>query len=118
MRLAVMRIMLLNLWRDRGALAIGFILPGVVYIIFAGIFAGAATGDVKVRLALFDQRESMQSIALAEAIRAHPAVIEVAGVNSAEQAGQLVRTGSADVAAVIRARYPSMKVHLLGWSVG
>jgi ABC-2 type transport system permease protein len=102
MRFAVMRIMLLNLWRDRGALAIGFILPGIVYIIFAGIFSGAATGDVKIRLALFDERQSVESITLADAIRAHPAVIEVSGALSAEQARKLVQTGSADVAAVIR----------------
>lgn len=102
MRIAVMRIMLLNLWRDRGAFAIGFILPGIVYVIFAGIFAGAAAGDVKIRLAMVDERDTVQSSALLESIRNHPAVIEVSGAHSAASARQLVQSGSADVAAVIR----------------
>jgi len=102
MRKAIITIMLLSLWRDKGALAMGFILPGLVYIIFASIFAGAAGGDVKIRLALLDERQEKESIALAHAIEQNPAVIVVRGAETADEIRKLVQTGSADVAAIIR----------------
>ena len=56
MRYALFKVMLLSLVRDRGALAMGFILPGVVFVIFAVIFSGAAGGDLTVKLAVADER--------------------------------------------------------------
>ena len=101
MRLAILRIMALNLWRDRGALAMAFVLPAVVYVIFAGIFAGASSGDVKVQLAIVDQRQSKDSQALVEALRKHPIVIEAQTVAEPDQARTLVNDGAADVALLV-----------------
>ena len=67
--------MVLSLLRDRGALAIAFLLPGVVYLIFAGIFAGAAGGDVKVQAALLDLRNDDQSTLFMEEVSNHSAII-------------------------------------------
>ena len=61
MRAAYFRVMALDLWRDKGALAMAFLLPGVVFVIFALIFSAAAGGDLSVRLALLDQRQTVES---------------------------------------------------------
>ena len=61
MRLAVAKIMMLNLLRDKAALAMSFVLPGVVFAIFAVIFAGASGGDLAIRVAVLDQRSDSLS---------------------------------------------------------
>jgi ABC-2 type transport system permease protein len=93
--------MILNLWHDRGALAMAFLLPAVVYVIFAGIFAGASSGDVKIQLAILDQRQDKESVALIEAVRNHPIVIEAQSVAELAQARSMVDDGAADVALVV-----------------
>lgn len=49
---AVFQIMWLRLWRDRGALVLAFILPGLVFAIFAAIFSNASGGDLDLRASL------------------------------------------------------------------
>ena len=61
MRQAIVKIMLLNLLRDRATLAMSFLLPGIVFAIFAVIFAGASGGELAVRVAVLDQRADAAS---------------------------------------------------------
>ena len=50
MRLAVFEAMVLNLWRDRAAFALTFILPPAIFAVFAIVFSSAAGGDLSIRL--------------------------------------------------------------------
>lgn len=100
MRFAMLRVMALNLLRDRAALIMSFILPGIVYIIFATIFAGASGGDLTVRLAVADARGDATS----KRLLTDPRLARVGGATlSPEDARALVRRGDADAAIVIRA---------------
>ncbi len=50
MRAAVFAATMLTLWRDRAAFALTFILPPIIYAIFAAVFSAAAGGDLSIRL--------------------------------------------------------------------
>ncbi len=103
MRLALFKVMVLSLMRDRGALAMGFILPAVVFVIYAVIFSGAAGGDLTVRLAVGDERGSELSVRFLERLGREDGILLIqddamtgAGVES------FVKSGSADVGLIIR----------------
>lgn len=49
---AIFHIMWLRLWRDKGALILAFVLPGLVFAIFAAIFSNASGGDLDLRASL------------------------------------------------------------------
>jgi ABC-2 type transport system permease protein len=55
MILVMMRIMALRLWRDKGGLVLAFVLPPVVFIVFASVFGASASGRLDVRAGVFDQ---------------------------------------------------------------
>ena len=72
MSLAIFRVMMLGVVRDRGTLAMAFALPPLNYMIFASIFAGAAGDELRLRVALFDQVNSPVTQRLVAAIRKEP----------------------------------------------
>jgi len=49
---AVFRVMMLGLIRDRGALAMTFVVPSVFFLVFASIFAASSGGDFQPRVAV------------------------------------------------------------------
>jgi ABC-2 type transport system permease protein len=102
MRAAVFRVMMLNLVRDRGALISSFVLPAVVFIIFAVIFAGTAGGSIDLKIAIADQRDDESSRALITAIFDQPNLRRT-GPNTADEETlrELVRTGTADVGLIV-----------------
>ena len=104
MRFALFKVMLLSLVRDRGALAMAFILPGLVFVIFAVIFSGAAGGDLTVRLAVADERKDELSIRFLAALKGTEglAFIEDEAM-TADGVKSFVRSGSADAGLIIRA---------------
>ena len=69
MMLQTFRVMLLGLLRDRGALVMAFVLPPLIYMIFASIFAGTSGDQLRLRVALLDQVNSPVTQRLATAIR-------------------------------------------------
>jgi ABC-2 type transport system permease protein len=96
------RVMALDLWRDRPALAMTFLLPSIVFLIFATVFSGVSGLDVRLRAAIADEagtpgsRRLMVGLAADRALRVAPATPPTsAGVREA------VRTGRADVGVVI-----------------
>lgn len=102
MMLAMFRVMLLAMLRDRGALAMTFLLPPLVFVIFATVFAGASGEDIRLRLAIADQAQTPASHRLVEALladsqlrasRAEPA--------SDRTVRRQVRAGKADAGLVI-----------------
>ena len=52
MTLAILRVMLLGVIRDRGALVLAFILPPAIFVIFAAIFAGASGAQLHLNVAI------------------------------------------------------------------
>ena len=74
MRPAVLKAMLLGLIRDPAALAMGFVLPAAVFLIFALIFAGASGGSLAIRLAVLDLERSDASERFVDGVRAHPQI--------------------------------------------
>ena len=66
------RVMALDLWRDRPALAMTFLLPSVVFLIFSAVFAGATGADVKLKVAVADLVHTPASVRLVKAILSDP----------------------------------------------
>jgi ABC-2 type transport system permease protein len=101
---AVFKVMLLSLVRDRGALALAFVLPPVVYVLFAAIFSGTASDDLRLRLAVYDSAQTEASLRLIEELRAsstfRPADRDAA---SAGDLADMVRLDLADVGLHLRA---------------
>ena len=54
MILAATRVMLLSLLRDRAALLMAFVLPPLIFVIFAAIFAGATGDQLRLHVGLAD----------------------------------------------------------------
>lgn len=107
MRRAVLQSLTLALWRDRGALVMSFVLPILVFIVFAAIFGGATGEQLRLRVAVADEARSPLSIRLADAVR-HSADLRIvtppAGddVVTASWVTAQVQGGAADVGLVIR----------------
>lgn len=100
---AIFRVMMLGLLRDRGALAMAFILPPVIYMIFAAIFSVTAGGDLRLKVAILDQVRTETSQRLANALRNSADIralaIEPASVKDIEE---MVRRADIDVGVIIR----------------
>lgn len=103
MSIAMFRVMWLSLLRDRGALAMAFVLPVVFFLVLAEIFSGASGAELQLNVAIVDERRSELSERLVRALEASPVVEPVAGVTSREQVVALVRKGTADIGMIVRA---------------
>lgn len=104
MSIAVFQAMLLSLIRDRGALAMSFLLPGIVFVIFAGVFSGASSGTLSLRVAAIDARESSVSQRTLKALFRTEGISRVALARQDLASVQTsVQDGHADVGLVIRA---------------
>ena len=103
MRMALFKVMLLSLVRDRGALAMGFILPAVVFVIFAVIFSGAAGGDLTVRVAVADERRTDLSREFLENLGNEEGILIIQNADlTAAGVRNFVKGGSADVGLIIQ----------------
>lgn len=100
---AVFRVMLLGLLRDRGAFVMAFVLPPLIYVIFASIFSVAAGGDLRVKVAIVDQAGTEASRRLANAFR-QSTDIRIAAEQPADvrQLEDMVRRAEIDAGIVIR----------------
>ena len=104
MRSAIFIAMWWTLLRDRGALIMGFVLPPIVFVIFATIFSATSGGELNVSVAIYDARGSQTSQRLTEALRARDTVKAVTPAPaSPAEVTQWVRDGTADVGIVVRA---------------
>lgn len=66
---AVFKIMWLQLWRDKGALVLAFILPGFIFAVFAAIFSNASGGELDLRAALAVTSSAPASQGLADRLK-------------------------------------------------
>ena len=55
MILVMVRVMALGLWRDRAGLVLVFVLPPLVFIVFASVFSAGATGQLDIKVGFVDQ---------------------------------------------------------------
>lgn len=103
MIVAVLRVMVLGLVRDRGALAMAFLLPPLIFVIFAAILSGISGDEMRLKVAVIDEVESSQTQSLVTAIDQEPALrlhsLEVANEKGLRAA---VLAGRADVGLIIR----------------
>ncbi|MGM0475632.1 MAG: ABC transporter permease [Pseudomonadota bacterium] len=91
-----LRIMLLGLLRDRGALALTFLLPPLIYVVFAAIFSGTSTGDFEPRVVVVDAVEDRHTERLIVALEEEPRLRVVARADTLAAATERVRRGEAD----------------------
>lgn len=107
MTFAMFRVMALELWRDRGALVMTFLLPPLVFLIFATVFAGATGENIQLKLVVADEARTETSKRLTDAVMAdHDLRAELAAGGTGEAVRQAVRSGKADAGLII-ARDPA-----------
>ncbi len=99
---AAFRAMFLSFVRDRGALAMSFLLPVAFFLVFAAIFANASGQNLRLKVALADEVRSDGSSRLMGAVAADPSVLRIGGDLASGQVRDLVRRGTADVGLVMR----------------
>ena len=101
MRWAVCRAQLLALAGDAGALAMSFVLPVLVFLVFAAIFSSATGDDLRLQVALADEAATPLSRRLAAAIE-RDGSLRVTRTDSRAAADARVADGAADAAIVLR----------------
>ncbi len=110
----VAKIMWLAIWRDRGALLLAFVLPPLMFLVFAEVFSGAGESDLEMRVAVHDSAGTELTGRIAEAVGGLDGVQvlqqhESEAPSSADAVGhqasleRLVRQGQADAAVWLRA---------------
>ncbi|MFS8038695.1 ABC transporter permease [Xanthobacter sp. AM11] len=97
---AVMRAMALTLMRDRGALMMTFVLPPLLFVLFAAVFAGTGGESATIKVAAARASDAPSAEAFLAALARAPDV-EVARV-APDAVAVKVADGSADVGLVVR----------------
>jgi len=97
------RVMALDLWRDRPALILTFVLPSLVFLIFSAVFAGATGLDVKLKVAVADAARTPVAERLTKALLADPDLrVERISPETLEGVQAAVRSGRDDAGVVVR----------------
>jgi ABC-2 type transport system permease protein len=96
-------VMLLALLRDRAALIMSFVLPPVLFIAFAAIFAGTSGSDLKLKIGLLDIANTIDTQRFAKALL-EDKTFRFIKLDSGDvsDAADLVRRGIVDVSLLIR----------------
>ena len=101
---AMFRVMALELWRDRGALVMAFLLPPLVFLIFSAVFSGTTGEDVKLKIAVADIAHTDDSRRLLAALIKDPDLrAQAANPQTLEEVRARVKSSAADAGIVIRA---------------
>lgn len=100
---AAFRVMLLSLLRDRAALVMAFVLPTVIFVIFAAIFSGAVGDRIRVHVGLLDLARTPVTNRLMDALAEDPGWRATRLEGSLAQVEAAVHRGDVDVALVLRA---------------
>lgn len=100
---AVLKIMWLRLWRDKGALVLAFVLPGFIFAIFAAIFSTASGGSLDLRVAFLASDNAPAVTQIADKVRDEAAfdIVEDETWALADIKDQ-VRLGQVDVGLIIK----------------
>lgn len=106
---AAFRVMLLQLIRDRGALAMAFLLPPAIFIIFAAIFAGASGDELRLRVAFGSEVSSLAVDRFETALRGEPSLrVTETRLSSTDEVRDSVTEGEADVGLVVTSEFDNL----------
>ncbi len=94
---AMLRAMALGVIRDRGALAMAFLLPPMIFMIFASIFLGISGDEMRLRVAFGVAQPTEQADRLEQALRGEETLLLLPDRQSSERVAKLVSGGEADV---------------------
>lgn len=97
MRRAVFWIMLLSLVRDRGAMAMSFVLPPAIFLIFAAVFANVGTDKLSLTVAVADAARNGDTRRIVDELAKSPRFRVRSGQADAAAVRRLVANGEADV---------------------
>lgn len=97
---------LVGLLRDRGALIMAFVLPALIFVIFAAVFSGTQGDGLSIKVAFADDVQSVQAGAIGAALAADADVRFAQGGHPDDAASRdsvraLVLSGRADAAIVV-----------------
>jgi len=99
----IVHTMWLGLVRDRGALTLAFVLPPLMFVVFAEVFSAAGDDDFALRVAWFDPVESDMTRALGASLDKLPGISRIVPEpGSIAELEQRVRDGSADAGLWLR----------------
>jgi len=100
---ALLKVMVLGLLRDRGALAMTFLLPPLIFVIFAAIFAGVSGDELRLKIGLVDDAQTEQSARLVTAIQEEPSLrVSDETLDNEASLRRAVSLGEIDVGLYIR----------------
>ncbi len=94
-RLAVFNAMALTLWRDRASFALTFVLPPMIFVIFAAVFSAAAGGDLSIRLSVLAPQDEI-SQTLVEGLNESQLISELTIASDLKVMQHQVREGRSD----------------------
>ncbi len=97
------RVMLLTLLRDRGALAMAFVLPPLIFLIFAAIFTGSSGDQLRLHVGVADLARSTTTTRLVQFLREEPTLRVTFDVAAgADDIRSLVKNGAVDLGLILR----------------
>lgn len=103
MIVSMLRVMALSLIRDRGALVLAFVLPPVIFVIFAAIFTATANDELPLKVALGKGATGAVWDRFEQVLRNDPSLRLLAATAGNEaEVGLQVERGAADVGLFIR----------------
>jgi ABC-2 type transport system permease protein len=102
MILAMIKVLALSLIRDRGALAMAFILPPTIFVIFAAIFSGTSGDELRLQVAYAGVAQSAAEERLATALRNEPSLrMHPDRFESLDAVRRAVSNGAADAGVAV-----------------
>jgi ABC-2 type transport system permease protein len=97
------RVMLLTLLRDRGALAMAFVLPPLIFLIFAAIFSAAGGDQLRLHVGIADPARTPTTSRLVQVLLEEPTLrVTYSGNATAEDVRGLVKDGAVDLGLILR----------------
>lgn len=101
---AVMGVMALTLLRDRGALVMTFVLPPLLFLLFAAVFSGAGGDAGVLKVAAARASDTPAAAAFLDALATQPdtSVTLLSGADAPTQVEARVKDGTADVGLIVR----------------
>lgn len=95
-------VMAMSLWRDRGALAMTFVTPPAIFVVFAAIFAATGGRALDLRVAFGASVASDEALVVEAALRTDGGLRLGPRLADAEAVRRAVRDGRADVGLHLR----------------
>ncbi len=97
------RVMLLSLLRDRGALAMAFVLPPLIFLIFAAIFTGTSGDALRLHIAVADLARTPTTSRLVQVLVQEPTLrVTLDEASGADNIRLLVKDGAVDLGVILR----------------